>query len=59
MFVVVPNMHTCTVDKRLSPTKVMEMTWFLAVRIDRSARRAEWFFFGGGAYWKTREIERK
>ncbi len=32
------------------------MTWFLAARIDRSAGRARWFW--GGAYWKTREIEK-
>ena len=28
--------------------EMTEMTWFLAVRIDRSAGRARWFFFGGG-----------
>jgi hypothetical protein len=37
--------------------EMTEMTWFLAVRIDRSAGRARWFL--GGGYWKTREIERK
>jgi hypothetical protein len=34
-----------------------EMTWFLAVRTDRSAGRERWFW--GGTYWKAREIEIK
>ena len=35
----------------------MEMTWFLAVRIERSARFERWL--KGGAYWKVRLAERK
>jgi hypothetical protein len=34
------------------------MTWFLAVRIDRSAGRARWFGGGGAYIRKTREIEK-
>ncbi len=35
----------------------MEIKWFLAVRMARSAGRVRWFC--GGTYWKERKTERK
>ena len=36
---------------------MMEIRWFLAVRIDRFAGRERWFW--GGTYWKVRAMEEK